>query len=134
MFLLDTDFCIDWLRRKDYARKAMAAVSPADVALSAVTVGELLMGAFCAVLASTEMEKVKAFVAPIRILPFGEQEAFHFAGIASRLRKDGQSIGAQDAMIAATAAAHRLTIITNNTRHFGRVLGVESKSWKPKKV
>lgn len=132
MFLLDTDFCIDWLRRKEYARTALAAVSPADVAVSAVTLAELLMEVFCSTVAGKESDKVQAFIAPIRVLPFGEDEAHHFAAIAGLLRKTGQGIGAQDAMIAATAAAHRMTIITNNVRHFERVKGLKVKSWAPK--
>ena len=129
MFLLDTDFCIDWLRRKDYARKALAKLVPADVAVSAVTVGELLVGAQCAQMPAREAEKVHAFLKPIPVLDFSVAEAVRFAEIAARLRQLGQPIGVQDAMIAATALVRRSAVVTRNVRHFERVQNLKVVNW-----
>ena len=132
MFLLDTDFCIDWLRRKDYARKALANVIPTDVAVSAVTVGELLMGAYCAQVPDREVEKVDAFLKPIQVLDYGKPEASRYAGISARLRQQGQLIGVSDAMIAATAEVHRFTVITKNLKHFEKVKTLKVVNWEVK--
>ena len=40
-FLLDTTFCIAFLRGQDWARAALARMPLPDVAVSAVTAGEL---------------------------------------------------------------------------------------------
>jgi tRNA(fMet)-specific endonuclease VapC len=132
MFLLDTDFCIDWLRRKEFARKALANVLPTDVAISAVTVGELLMGAYCAQAPDREAGKVQAFLQPIRVLDYGNQEASRFAEISATLRQQGQLIGVPDAMIAATAQVHRLAVITKNLKHFERVKNLKVVNWETK--
>jgi len=132
MFLLDTDFCIDWLRRKEYARKALAVLLPGDVAVSAVTVGELLVGAHCAMAPAREAEKVHAFLRPLPVLAFGPSEAIQFAEIAAWLRQQGQPIGVQDSMIAATAVVHRLAVVTKNVRHFERVRGLKVSNWLAK--
>ena len=132
MFLLDTDFCIDWLRRKDYARKALSSTLPSDVAVSAVTVGDLMMGAYCAQLPETEARKVNAFLKPIQVLPYGKAEALHCAGVSARLRQQGQLIGTADTMIAATAGLHGLTVITKNLKHFGKIEGLEAVNWEAK--
>jgi tRNA(fMet)-specific endonuclease VapC len=132
VFLLDSDFCIDWLRGTEYARKALASVLPSDVAVSAVTLGELLIGAYGARLAGKEAQRVDDFLKPIRILEFGRSEAFHFAGIMSVLRKAGQPIGALDAMIAATAMTNKLAVVTRNLKHFERVKDLKVLDWEAK--
>ena len=129
MFVLDTDFCIDWLRRKDYARNALASVLPSEVAVSAVTVGELLTGAYCAQMPDGETGKVQAFLKPIRVMDYGTVEAAHFAGISSVLRRQGQLIGVPDAMIAATAEVNRSTVITKNLKHFEKVKNLKVVNW-----
>ena len=132
MFLLDTDFCIDWLRRKDYARKALAQMLPSEVALSAITVGELLMGAYCAELPDRQAEKVQSFLKPLQVLPYGSLEAANYARISADLRRQGQLIGVSDAMIAATAASHLSTVVTRNLKHFERVKNLEVVNWEAK--
>ena len=129
MFLLDTDFCIDWLRREEYTRKALASLLPGDVAVSAVTVGELLVGAHCAQAPDREADKVQAFLQPIRVLDYGNPEAVSYAEISAYLRQQGQPIGTSDAMIAATAAVHCLAVITKNLKHFERVKNLKVVNW-----
>lgn len=51
-----------------------------------------------------------------RILPFGVTEARHAGAILDRAR--AHDPGFEDIAIAATAAAHGLTVLTANTRHF----------------
>lgn len=131
-FLLDTDFCVDWIRRKDYAQHALASRLPTEVAISAVTVGELLMGAFCAQHPEKETLKVEAFLKPIQILVYGQAEASRCARISADLRQQGQLIGISDIMIAATAESHRLTVITRNLKHFGKVKNLKVENWETK--
>ena len=40
------------------------------------------------------------------------------------------SIGANDLIIAATAVASGLTLVTHNTREFGRVAGLQVEDWE----
>lgn len=131
-FLLDTDFCIDWLGRKDYARQALALVHPTEVSVSSVTVGELLAGAHCAQMPEREAGKVEAFLKPIKILDYGRTEASRFARISADLRQHGQLIGTSDTMIAATAECHRMTVITRNQKHFGKIETLKCENWEAK--
>ena len=132
MFLLDTDFCIDWLSSKTYAREALDRVTPPEVALSAVTAGELLMGACCAQRPDREAAIVRGFLKPIRVLPYDLEEAAHFARLSANLRQAGQLIGVADAMIAATAQAHRCVVVTRNQKHFGKVKNLKVVDWEAK--
>jgi tRNA(fMet)-specific endonuclease VapC len=105
---------------------------PSEVAVSAITVGELLMGAHGAQAPDREVEKVHGFLKPIPVLPYGTVEAGHYGRISASLRQQGQLIGVADAMIAATAEAHRRTVITKNFKHFQKVKDLKVVNWEAK--
>ncbi len=129
-FLLDSNFCIACLRRKPWAIAALAVVEPDSLGVSAITVGELVLGTHLAEFSGRELRKTQAFLDPLQVLPFGQAEAYQWAGIDALLRKGGNRIEAQDAMIAATALAHRLTVVTGNLKHFERVKGLKVVDWE----
>jgi len=53
-----------------------------------------------------------------RVVPF-DVPAARIAGVLSnRVQSQGHATGFPDLAIAATAAAHRLTVLTGNTKHF----------------
>lgn len=127
--LLDTDVCIDYLRGRDYARRAIAQAKPSDLAISVVTVAELMIGALGARQPTQEKEKVETFVTNIRVIDFGYREALVFAEIMTLLRIQGQTIGEMDSIIAATAKTNGPTVVTRNQAHFVRVEGLEVVNW-----
>ena len=53
-----------------------------------------------------------------QVLPVDEQVARVWGDLSASLRRSGRVIGALDEMIAATAMAHDLTLVTRNQRHF----------------
>jgi tRNA(fMet)-specific endonuclease VapC len=42
----------------------------------------------------------------------------------------GAAIGANDMLIAAIGLTHRLTVVTHNTREFGRIDGLKLDDWE----
>jgi len=46
------------------------------------------------------------------------------------LEREGTPIGPNDLVIAATALAHTATLVTHNTREFGRVSGLQLEDWE----
>lgn len=63
------------------------------------------------------------------VLPFTSQEAHEAASIRAALEKLGTPIGPYDVLIAATARANNLTLITHNSLEFKRVKGLTIKDW-----
>jgi tRNA(fMet)-specific endonuclease VapC len=53
----------------------------------------------------------------------------HYAAIRAELEAEGEVIADNDLWIAAHARALNLTVVTNNTRHFGRVPGLAVEDW-----
>jgi tRNA(fMet)-specific endonuclease VapC len=129
-FLLDSNVCTACLRRKPWALKALGMVAPASVAVSAVTLGELMTGVHLAAASGLEADKVNAFLRPIQVLPFGQDEAHQWALLEARLRKQGNRIEAEDGMNAATALVLDMTLVTGNTKHFARVKGLKHVDWE----
>ena len=129
-FLLVTNFCIHFIRGRAWARSALARVQVLDVAISAVTVGELYEGAHRSDFPTKELAKAEAFLKPFQVIPLGREEAIDWGLIEARLRKEGNPIEAEDSMIAATAHNHGLTLITGNMKHFARVKGLKVVDWE----
>jgi len=51
------------------------------------------------------------------------------AGIYAKLKQTGSLIEDSDILIAATCLAHDYTLVTDNTRHFSRVDGLQFVNW-----
>lgn len=92
--------------------------------LSAITIAEIEAGIARAVriVATTKAEQLRRWLAAVehfyagRILPFGIEEARQAGLMLDRAR--AHDPGFEDIAIAATAAAHGLTVLTANERHF----------------
>ena len=127
---LDTDTCVHWLRGRDPALKArLAALTPADVQISAVVRGELLVGAERSADPRATREDVLRFLDAFEVAPVDADVARHYALLRAGLEKRGESIGPNDLWIAATALAWGATLVTGNTREFRRVPRLHLENW-----
>lgn len=129
-FILDSNFCIACLRRKPWALQSLSSVPLASVAVSTLTVGELVLGTHLSNHPEQELAKVEAFLRPIQTIPFGVEESYQWANLDAQLRKQGNRIETEDAIIAATAKTHAMTLVTGNTKHFDRVKGLKVVDWE----
>jgi predicted nucleic acid-binding protein len=103
----------DWLNARD----------PVDLAMSAMTFGELRRGVTAlapgarrTALHAWLTEGVASF--GDRILPVDIGVASAWAELCVMHRRLGRVVGVMDELIAATALTHRLILVTRNIRHF----------------
>ena len=100
-----------------------------DLCISAVTLAELEYG----VCNSQEPERNRLalllFLSNIEVVPFDAQAAKAYGEIRHDLKLKGRLIGANDLLIAAHAMSLGYTLITNNTKEFGRVDGLLVDDW-----
>jgi tRNA(fMet)-specific endonuclease VapC len=130
-YLLDTDLCIDYLRGSDpMVRDWLLACSPADVCLCSVVKAELLFGAHNSQKVAANLRRLNEFFEPFQSLPFDDGAAEVYGSLRSHIRREGQEIGSNDLMIAATAVALGLTLVTRNRSEFDRVPGLRVTQWK----
>jgi tRNA(fMet)-specific endonuclease VapC len=108
---------------------SMARVSPADVAVSAITVAELWFGARKSRTPRRARAEQDAFLAPLVILDFGKSAAEHYAVVREHLERRGTPIGERDLMIASIALANDRELVTNNLREFRRVPELVVVDW-----
>ncbi len=63
-------------------------------------------------------------------LDFDSGAARAFGELRADLERKGTTIGAYDLQIAAIALTHDLTLVTHNTREFGRVPNLTLEDWE----
>ncbi len=129
--LLDTNACIALLNGSSVCLAArVAGCAPADFAISSVTEAELLYGTRHSTRVAHNLRTLTRFLEPLPSLPFDTRAAEHYGRIRAELAARGTPIGGNDIMIAATALAHDLVVITRNTREFNRVVGLRVEDWE----
>jgi tRNA(fMet)-specific endonuclease VapC len=130
MYLLDTNTCILALNRRSPPLIAhLRRRSPAQIKVSSVVKGELYFGARKSARVAENLELLGRFLAPYVSIPFDDLCAEHYGVIRADLERAGKPIGPSDILIAATARACDLTLVTTNTREFSRVPGLRLEDW-----
>ncbi|MEX0973822.1 MAG: PIN domain-containing protein [Bacillota bacterium] len=116
LLVLDTCVLVDNLRGHEPARVWLASMaSRYDVSLSysVITTAELLAGAK----SDPSVEAVRRLLSMIRAIPVDERVAER-AGLYLRKWRQSHGIGMPDALIAATAAEAKATLVTRDGAHF----------------
>lgn len=131
MFLLDTNVCIRILNGSSASIAGrLQSTRPADVRLCSVVKAELLYGARKSARIDENLRLLRLFFAPLVSLPFDDRCADEAGLIRLDLERSGRPIGPNDLLIAATARAHDLVLVTRNTRAFDRVPGLRVDDWE----
>lgn len=101
-----------------------------SIGLSAITVSEMEFGAQNSSNYEAEMAAYKKIEAPFAIYDYDAVQCPpHYGRIRQELVSKGITIGALDTLIAAHALALGATLVSNNTAHFSRVLGLKTVNW-----
>lgn len=129
-YMLDTDVCSYIMKRSHPAlMKRLQRVAVDSVCVSVITKAELLYGVEISPHRDQDETAVRLFLRHVEVVGFGDGATSDHAGIRAALKKKGAMIGGNDLLIAAHARSLRLTLVTNNTREFGRVPGLSTENW-----
>lgn len=129
-YMLDTDICSYVIKRShDVLSKRLEKIPVGDVCISVITKSELLFGVEVSPRRQQEEAALNAFLSYIEVLDFPDKASAHYAQIRASLKKSGKMIGANDLLIAAHARSLGLTLVTHNTREFGRVARLVMEDW-----
>lgn len=129
-YLLDTDFCIEVVRKRPPALRDRFNAEAGRLALSAVTLAELAVGVETSTAPSRNRKVIESFAARLQVVNFDAKAAWHYGEIRADLERLGCPIGAYDLMIVAHARAESLILVTGNAREFARVPGLQFEDWR----
>jgi tRNA(fMet)-specific endonuclease VapC len=131
IYLPDTNAWIAYVNPGDSPVKSeFRSHPPADTAFCAVVKAELLYGAYRSTRREDNLRLLATLFPRFKSLPFDDATADTYGRIRADLTDRGTPIGPNDLMIAAIALAHHLTLVTHNTREFGRVEGLHLEDWE----
>ena len=130
MYIVDSNTCIYFMNGKyPSVRDKFLSISPKDIKISSVVKGELLLGAFKSQAREQTTKKVEKFLKPFDVIDFTDKMSYDYAEIRAALEKSGNSIGANDLLIAATALNQKAILVTHNIDEFSRIQSLEIEDW-----
>lgn len=126
-YLLDTDIVIDHLKGKKTIDEDLAK---AGMAISIITHGELVYGAYRSHDPKKTLALVKQFIRDLAIgvMTLNEDITEEYARLKAHLETKGKKLDDFDLLIAATARKNKLILVTNNLRHFSPISGLTVRS------
>lgn len=129
-YMLDTNICIYAIKHKpEKVFQKLKETEPENVCISAVTYAELVHGVEKSAAVEKNRIALALLLSNIEIMSFDVNAANEYGTIRADLENKGTPIGPLDMMIAGHARSLGYTVITNNTREFSRVKGLNLENW-----
>jgi tRNA(fMet)-specific endonuclease VapC len=129
MYLLDTDTVIYSLKGHEAVSRHLQSHLDDPIKISIITCMELYYGAHKSKKIAGNLAKIRTLEQSIEVLPVGHESAETYGMLKAQLEKQGSRLDDFDLIIAASALAHNLTLVTNNTDHFKRIEGLKLANW-----
>jgi len=130
-YLLDANVCIRLLTgRVPSVTERFLTHDPLEIHLCSIVRAELEYGARHSRDVAANLQLLERFCEPLVSLPFDDRCAAHYGLVREDLTRKGTLIGANDFLIAATALAYGLTLVTHNLKEFRRVAGLQLEDWE----
>ncbi|MGR6328173.1 PIN domain-containing protein [Sphingomonas sp. XXL09] len=98
----------------------LAACDEGEVVTSAIALAEVVLGSRKG--KPLSVDRLRSFVSEVPVLDFDYRAALAYATLPFRR-------GGFDRLIAAHALSHRLTVVTNNARHFADIPDLRVEDW-----
>lgn len=103
-------------------------VTPENCFISEITLAQLKFGVEKSDRPEKNKKVLEDFLSGVQVLPI-----FHsldlYAKEKARLQKAGTPIDDFDLLIGVTSVSHKLVMVTNNTNHFKRIIGIKLEDW-----
>jgi len=127
-YIVDTNILIYYLRNKSDSLQKLLFINN-ELAVSSVTVAELVYGAQKSLHIEKNMQAVIKTLSYFNVVDFSKDDAFEYGDIRAYLEKQGTPIGDHDMQIAAQARRLGLIVVTANVSEFSRVKNLSVENW-----
>lgn len=129
-YMLDTNICIYAIKNaSETLLDNIISCDENEVCISSITYAELVTGVIKSKYPEKNFVALISFLSSILVLPFDTYAAEVYGEVRADLENKGMPIGPMDTLIASHAKANNLTLVTNNTREFNRVEGLNVENW-----
>ena len=127
--MLDTNIVIYVIKRKPAKALKTFNLHAGHLCISSITLAELIHGAEKSAQVESNLRVVEDFYSRLEILDYSAKAATHYGAIRADLERKGNTIGVNDLHIAGHARSEGLILVTNNTKEFKRVAGLQIENW-----
>jgi tRNA(fMet)-specific endonuclease VapC len=129
IYYLDTNAVISVTKEKNMElAKKIHSFQRSKIKVPSMVRGELLTGAHKSNNAET-MKITLDFIDMFETIAFDEHASEIYARVRASMEKKGNIIGSNDLIIAATVMSRGGVLVTNNTKEFERVEGLQIEDW-----
>lgn len=128
-YLLDTDICIYWLKGRKAVRNKINQVGQNEITICSITVAELYFGAYNSNKIEQNLITAETFIELLPVISLSNNTMKTFGTLKAQLRKAGTPVADFDLLIASVAITEDLILVTNNTRHYQRIIGLKLDNW-----
>jgi tRNA(fMet)-specific endonuclease VapC len=129
MYLLDTDTIIFSLKGHDSVEKNLRQHFHDPIKISVITLMELYYGAYKSQKKESNLAKIKTLENSLEIITLGKESVEIFGIYKANLEKAGTPLDDFDLILASSALAHNLVLVTNNVKHFKMIEGLKLTNW-----
>ncbi|BAY24066.1 PIN domain protein [Calothrix sp. NIES-2100] len=128
-YLLDTDTCIYWIKDINSVRTKVSEIGWEQISICSITVAELYFGAYNSQRVVENLARAEDFIQNLPVVPLTTPALKKFGELKAELRRRGQPIAEFDLLIASVALTGNYILVTNNTRHYSRIIGLQLENW-----
>ncbi len=128
-YLIDTDMIIYSLKGHEKVNAEFHLRRSSPKSISVITYGELIYGARKSQHVEKNLARVYRISEIFPIIPFTPAVMDVFGELKVSQQRLGTVLDDLDLLIASTALAHNLILVTNNEKHFSRIKGLDIENW-----
>jgi len=128
-YLIDTDIVINSIKGNTKVNQKIGVYATIPKVISIITFGELLYGAKKSSRRDKNTSIIYRLAEIFPIVGITRSTIEAFTDIKMALDAKGERIEDFDLLIAATALSLNYTLVTNNTKHYKRIAGLQMENW-----
>ena len=128
MNCIDSDFAIAILKGNKSAKVLLTNLeSEGDIFITSISIFELTY--ITKEISKKKEKSLMNLIDTLKVIPLDKNSALIASKIGRKLAKEGKMVHPMDLMIGAMVLQNKMTIVTNNIKHFSRIKGLDIVSW-----
>ena len=128
-FLIDTNIIIYSLKNAGNGKDNFLKYKDDEMSLSVISYGELVFGAKKSGSVEKNLKTVEYIKSIFTLVDVTSDVMDVFGEIKAKIQKTGRIIDDMDLLIASTAIAENMILVTHNTKHFEKIPNLQIQDW-----